>query len=116
MPKISKNNYKKASVSTGRVENPTTLDQLWGFDTGNKFGTLDLGVYTNKLNSLNLSDLQDEAKKLGIPPIDDKSRLIRSLVNEFRVYASNARIPSQPKSVDPSKVSKEVLEFMKEGK
>lgn len=116
--KASKNLRDKLNISTGKVEQsePSTLDQLFGLDAGNKFGTLDPKIYQAKLNGLNLGELQEEAKRVSLPPIDDKERLKRALFNEFRVYVSNYRVPKSPKPVDPKKVDPAVLEFMKEGK
>ena len=118
MAKTNKNYRKNTNVSTGRVDkrNPSTIDQLFGFDDGNKFGTLDYNEYEAKLDNMTLSDLQQEAEKINCPPIDDKERLKRSLKNEFRIYASNYNIPKSPPPTDPSKVSKVVKDFMSEGK
>ena len=114
---MAKNNYKNNNISTGRVDkNVSSMAQLFGEDVGNKFGTLNFGEYEEKLNSMTLNDLQDEARKINCPPIDDKERLKRSLKNEFRVYASNFNLPPQPKQMDLKKVPREVLDFMSEGK
>lgn len=115
---MAKTSYKQSQISTGRVDKkaPSTIDQLFGFDTGEKFGTLNLSEYDERLNSMTLSELQDEARKINCPPIDDKERLKRSLRNEFRVYASNYKVPKSPAPTDPSKVSAIVKKLMAEGK
>jgi hypothetical protein len=117
MTKLNKNYQKKGSVSTGRVDNnASTLDQLFGFDNGSKFGTLDYSEFEKRLDAMSLSEIQEEAQKINIPPIDDKERLKRTLKNEFRIYASNYNVPKSPAPVDPSKVNQVVKDLMKEGK
>ena len=93
----------------------TTLDQVWG-DTGNtKYGTIDEAAYLNKLNGLNTTDLQAHAHMHGLVPIQDRGRLTKALVSEFRKYVSAFKVPPPPNQAPPS-VSEESARTLAEGR
>lgn len=98
----------------GKVENPITLDQVWG-DTGkNKYGTLDPKEYEQKLNEYNKSDLQAHALKVGLVPIDNKENLIKRLKQEFLRHISQFK--ARP-NIDNSKGnSKKIKDILAEGR
>lgn len=97
----------------GKVENPVTLDQVWG-DTGiSKYGTLDASEYEKTVRDLNKSDLQSHASKIGLIPIDDREKLIQRLVSEFKRYAS---IYNKPKIQEENSLSKRARDILAEGK
>ena len=98
----------------GKVENPITLDQVWG-DTGkNKYGTLDPKEYEQKLNEYNKSDLQAHALKIGLVPIDNKENLIKRLKQEF--VKNISQFKTRP-NIDNSKGnSKKIKDILAEGR
>ncbi|MEK6883463.1 MAG: hypothetical protein AABY22_27800 [Nanoarchaeota archaeon] len=99
----------------GKVETfqPTTLDQIWG-DTGlGKYGTLDEEKYISKLNDMNKADLQKHAVGVGIIPTDGREGLIKKLLKEFRAHVASFR---KPILKEPTKVSKNALKILSEGR
>ena len=62
---------KNLSQTHGKVEKfePTTLDQIWGDDGTDTYGTLNEKVYAPRLDEMNMSDLQAHASTVGIIPI-----------------------------------------------
>ena len=91
-----KKSIKDISQTHAKEEfQPTTLDQIWG-DTGSSaYGTMDEKVYVDKLDNMNLSDLQAHASTVGIIPIDNRSMLRERLLREFRKHVSSYRKPAQ---------------------
>jgi len=107
---------KKSKINSlhqahGKVEKrPLTLDQVWG-DTGNsKYGTLDKEVYSQYLDSLNKSDLQSHASKIGLVPIDDRKALVARLNKEFQKHVTIYKpSPQVNRNNTTSKVAKDIL-------
>jgi hypothetical protein len=97
----------------GKVENPITLDQIWG-DQGEKYGTFNLEEYEKEINDFNKSDLQAHALKVGLVPVDDRNILIARLKKEFIKYVSMYKQPS--KSSEKTKLSKSSKDTLSEGK
>lgn len=79
----------------GQLEvQPRTLSQFFGETIQGKYHTTDNSEYELYLKGLNKTDLQRHAIKCGLTPKDDRSRLILSLVREFkRVVASYKPLP-----------------------
>lgn len=93
----------------------TTLDQLFG-DTGlAKYGTMKEDEYIGQLNDMNKSDLQAHASKVGLVPIDDRERLTKRLVHEFRLYVASYIKRPVKKNV-PTKITPEVAKILAEGR
>jgi hypothetical protein len=91
----------------------TTLDQVWG-DTGNtRYGTIDEATYLNKLKEMNTTDLQAHAHMHGLVPIQDRGRLTKVLMGEFRRYTSSFKAPNNslksPSTLEVSAQSKKTL-------
>ena len=94
---------------------PTTLDQIFG-DTGlSRYGTTNVEEYEAQLKEMNKSDLQTHATKVGLVPIDDRERLTKRLIYEFKVHVAAYRKPLFKKD-GPTKVSKEVAKILAEGR
>ena len=111
-----KPSLEELSQSHGKEEGtqPTSLDQVWG-DTGvSKFGTLDEEEYESSLSSMNKSDLQTHATKVGLVPIDDVNMLRKRLLREFNRHISSFRTPKQTQGV--KKMSAKAVKILKEGK
>jgi hypothetical protein len=112
MPKKSKLN--NMHQTHGKVENPVTLSQVWGDNGVDKYGTLDIEEYDKYITSLNKSDLQSHAVKVGLVPIDDRSTLVARLKREFTKYASNYKVKKIENS--KTKVSKRAKDILSEGR
>lgn len=113
---MGRKKLENMSQTHGKTETfkPTTLDQIWG-DTGNsKYGTLNEEEYESQLNEMNKSDLQTHATKIGLVPIDDRVRLTKRLLSEFRVHVASYKRPEFKQS-NP-KISKEVAKILAEGR
>lgn len=110
---------KKSKLDTlnqvhGKVEKPITLDQIWGDDGKNKYGTLDINEYDIYLDSLGKSDMQAHAIKVGLVPVDDRSTLVKRLKQEFKKYAS--QFQPRPQINNGNKLSKEARDILAEGR
>lgn len=96
MPKKTK--LQSLEQTTGKEEQfqPTTLEQILGVQGYTKYGTMDEKEYADKINLMPKSDLQMHATKIGIVPIDSRDRLIKTLVNQFRLHVASFRHPTRP--------------------
>lgn len=105
---------KSLNQTHGKIENPVTLDQIWGDKGTSKYGTLDHKEYEEYLRDLNKSDLQSHASKIGLVPIDDREKLVNRLISEFKKYAS---IYNKPKTKENNiSLSKKAKDILAEGK
>lgn len=115
MPRKSK--LEKMSQTHGQLETfkPTLLSQIIG-DTGlDKYGTMDEDIYVNQLKNMNKSDLQAHATRVGLVPIDDRERLTKRLMHEFRLHVAAYRYPTvKPTPQNP--VSPEVAKILAQGR
>ena len=108
---------KNLSQTHGKEEKfePTTLDQIWGDDGSNVYGTLNESTYADKVDDMNLSDLQAHASTVGIIPIDNRHTLRERLLREFRKHVSSYKKPVQQnessRGVDPK-----VMKILSEGR
>jgi len=98
----------------GKIENPVTLDQIWGDDGKSKYGTLDVNEYEKNLKEMVKSDLQAHAVKIGLIPIDDRENLIKRLKQEFIKYASQFK--ARPKINNAKPLSKAARDILSEGR
>ena len=115
--KTAKKEEKKEMQTHAKEEKfeKTTLDQIWG-ETGNtKYGTTDEATYLNKLNNMNTTDLQAHAHTHGLVPVQDRVRLLKLLMSEFRKYVSGFQRP--PNDVNPPpNISDESARTLAEGR
>lgn len=93
----------------------TTLDQVWGDIGSNKYGTLDPEDYSDRLTSMNRSDLHTHAVTVGILPIDNRQLLVSRLKREFRKHILGYRKPRKSRK-SGSGVSDQVKSILSEGK
>ena len=115
--KAPKKKAKDMMQTHAKEEKPkaTTLDQVWG-DTGNtKYGTVDEATYHNKVSGMNTTDLQAHAHTHGMVPIQDRGRLIKLLMSEFRKYVSGFQRPPEP-SNPIQNISEESVRTLAEGR
>ena len=93
---------------------PTTLDQIWG-DTGlQKYGTNNFDQYKNYIRSLNRSDIQAHAMKVGMLPTDNYEILVARLEREFQRHVSAYQAPADKKK--QKKISKDVQKILSSGR
>jgi hypothetical protein len=112
-----KTSVKQMSQAHGKVEKfePTTLDQIWG-DTGNSvYGTMNEQVYIDRIDGMNLSDMQTHASKVGIIPIDNRVMLRDRLLREFRKHVSSYRKPIQEPDAS-EKLNEQAMKILSEGR
>lgn len=119
--KNQKETHGKDEVTASKKPIPSTLDQIWGEDGTSKFGTLDRNKYENKLENMTRAEVQAEAQKHGLVPIEDTKRLKRTLVQKFREHAASyAHFPQEKKyqrkrDVGRKEIPEEVLRILREG-
>ena len=112
-----KKSVKNLSQTHGKEEKfePTTLDQIWGDDGSNVYGTMEETNYEGTLDDMNLSDLQAHASRVGIIPIDNRQTLRERLLREFRKHVSAYKKPIHAVE-SPSHVDPEVMKILSEGR
>ena len=93
----------------------TTLDQVWGDTGSNKYGTLNAEDYSNKISSMNRSDLHSHSVTVGILPIDNRELLVSRLKREFRKHILGYRKPRKSRESAPG-VSDKTRSILSEGK
>ena len=106
------------SQAHGKEESfkPTTLDQIWG-DTGiSEYKTLDESVYSQQLDAMNKSDLQNHASKKGLIPVDDRGLLTKRLINEFRKHVNQYQMPQDSVENGYENLSPEARKTLEEGR
>jgi len=108
---------KKITQINGKEENfaPSTLDQVWGDKGMTKYGTLKLDEYIKEIQSMNLSDLQLHARKVGVQPSDNRDLIVRKLVKEFNAYVGLYKMPAKQTNNGKS-ISTSALKILGEGK
>jgi hypothetical protein len=107
---------KKIIEITGKEETfePTTLDEIMGFNQMSRYNTLSLEDYQKKLDEMNRADLEQEARYVGAIIVESTERLRANLVKEFNSYINSLR---RPKHISkPITISKEVEKILKEGR
>jgi hypothetical protein len=96
---------------------PTSLEQILGITGQTKYGTMDEGEYQNKLDNLSKSDLQAHATKIGIVPVDNRDRLIKTMMQQFRLHLSSFRHPKRPVgNANAKQVSPEIAKILALGR
>lgn len=110
------NNDKPLIETHGKVDNtqPTTLEQIWGFNELAKYGTTDEAVYAEQLQNMNRTDLEAHARRVGEVIVEDSSRLRERLVRSFRAYVASLRRPVLPKQ--EINLTPEVKKILAEGR
>ena len=111
-----KSKISKLHQTHGKIENPITLDQIWG-ETGDlKYGTLDVENYSKYLEDLNKSDLQSHASKIGLVPVDNREILNGRLIKEFEKHVSKFNLAKRSGSSKAVELSKEARDILSEGR
>ena len=112
-----KKSVKNLSQTHGKEEKfePTTLDQIWGDDGLNMYGTMVEDKYETEIDEMNMSDMQAHASRVGIIPVDNRNTLRERLLREFRKHVASYRKPVDNASPEPS-VTKEMRKILSEGR
>ena len=76
---------------------------------------MDESAYEEKISEMNKTDLWSHASKLGLVPIDNTNLLRKTLLSEFRKHVNSYRKVLAPEE-KPSKLSKEALKILAEGR
>ncbi len=108
---------KKFIETTGKEQGgePTTLEQIMGFNELARYNTMEASVYENQLTEMNRTDLEQEARRVGLAIIpEDNLRLRNGLKQEFIAFVSTLR---KPRNITrPISLSKEAENILKEGR
>jgi hypothetical protein len=107
---------KKLMESTGKEETfePTNLDQIMGYNQLSRYNTAEASSYEESLKEMNRTDLEEEARRVGVVILEDTQRLRLSLAKEFTVFFDAIRKPRHISK--PIKISKDVEKILKEGR
>lgn len=120
MPKQKRNSKELLNKNIeidGKIaaNKPTALEQIWGSDGLSKYGTMDLDVYTAKLNDMLPVDLQNHARDVGLRP-DVEPHLLRDrLINEFLRHVASFKSGQVETSKVQSSIPKTVHKILREG-
>jgi len=108
---------KKIIETTGKVDQiePTRLEQIFGFNELARYGTIDEHEYNSKLREMNRSDLETEARRVGVVVVENTERLRKLLEKEFTNYLLASRKPVNPNK-QVTKVSKIAQSILNEGR
>ena len=93
----------------------TSLDQVWGDTGSSKYGTLNEEDYSEKIKSMNRSDLHSHAVTVGILPIDNRELLVSRLKREFKKHILAYKKPRKSRKSAPG-VSSRAKSILSEGK
>jgi len=115
------NNLKNLSQTHGKTEEkekyePTTLDQVWGDEGLSVYGTMNEEEYQKQLDEFNRTDLQSHASKIGVVPLDDRNRLTKTLMGEFRKHVSKFRKPSEAEKQIEEDTHAKVRKLLSDGR
>ena len=108
-----------ADGKDGAVKEIKELQEILGLGTMNPFGTASIEEFEEKMNEMNLSDLQALAVRVGLFPGGSRLNLKNKLKKEFySTPGAGAGIDvgySRPMADPNSKQGKELLKLMREG-
>jgi hypothetical protein len=100
----------------GKIEGqPTTLEQIWGFNENARYGTLEEEEYTKQVHEMSRSELEAHARRVGVVIVESSARLQDKLIREFRSYVSLLRKPQTVKKPE-SFPSDDVRKILAEGR
>ena len=99
-PKSKKEEMQQTHAKEEKFQ-PTTLDQIWG---------------EKSLNEMTKADIQAEAHRIGIVPIDNREQLHRRLLTEFKKYSTGFTKPSTSENQTKPDISEEGLRILREGR
>jgi hypothetical protein len=96
--------------------NPTALEQIWGYDGLSKYGTLDVEEYTAKINDMLPVDLQNHAREVGLRPDVEVKVLKERLLREFQLHVASYKGAAKPVINSSAKsLPKDINRILREG-
>jgi|TARA_R110000765_G_scaffold27216_1_gene66244 hypothetical protein len=94
---------------------PTTLAQIWGDESSNKYGTSDAKKYKEQISEMGRADLFRHATKLGMVPVDNLTLLRGRMEKEFNKHVMKFNAPAS--TAGPAKnVPSEIQSILDGGK
>ncbi len=115
-PTTKPSKLSQLKQTDGQLElQPRTLSQFFGETVQSKYHTVDPNEYELYLKGMNKTDLHRHAIKCGLAPKDDRTRLITSLIREFKRVVSSYKPLPVVKS-NGKKLSKELIDFLAGGR
>jgi len=76
------------------------LEELLGIHEMNPYKTLNKEIFSQKIESMSVSDMTSLAIEVGVPPTQNTSQLKKQLIQSFDLYARrhdvNVPSPAQP--------------------
>lgn len=127
---MNKKTTKKTVIETnGKVQSPetkfqpSTLEAVWGgYNAAAKFGTTDEQTYSDKLKEMNRSDLETEARRVGVSIASAAfqveggvQRIRESILKEFHAHLLYLNKPERPSSPS-STLDAAALKILAEGR
>lgn len=88
---------------------PTSLEQVWGEVSTDIYTTNSLDKYLEKINEMNLPELQGHATRVGIVPIASRERLLKALERQFQLHWAKYERVSVIKNKKLSSAAKKIL-------
>lgn len=94
---------------------PTSLEQIWGFNELARYSTKDPKVYQQTLAEMNRPDLEREARRIGEVVVQDTTRLRENLMSAFSKFLLSLQVPKNT-SKGQQNPSDEVKRILAEGR
>lgn len=97
----------------GKIDStqPTSLDQVWGYNALAQFGTTDEADYQKQLDDMLRIDLETHARRQGVMVCESTARLREKLLNNFRSFVALLNKPADAKktTMTPDQATLKVL-------
>jgi len=95
---------------------PKTLSDIAGYPKSSVYKTSNVEEYTDSLEKMSLSDMQNHAIEVGLTPSSERTHLKKTLIREFKskISASFGGM-SEDQPMDPNK-RELALKIMSRGK
>lgn len=101
------------------IQHLRDLEELLGVKDVNPYGTLNQEIFAERIDSMTLTDLQNLAIRVGIPPARNNIELKKNLKRSLEIYIRQHNIGSSVAArpvIDPSSPNYEsVVRLFKEG-
>lgn len=118
MPKTKQTTLDSLTQTNGKISTniPSTLDAVMSEGMGGRYTDISEESYSQKLNEMNLPELQSLAHEKGVMVLEEPQRMRNELLKEFRSFVRAQTCPPQPIDKRTKKISKEALAILNEGK
>ena len=85
----------QAKEQAAQTFTPTTLEQVWGQNGTEKYGTLDAEIYENKIKNMDRAEIFYHASQYSIIPTDNLMSLRKKLMVEFNKHVAKFSMPNK---------------------